>query len=58
MKPLTLLQLLPDGEFIDWGRNVTVNGVRGYGGARHYSGEAAEVMELVLKHQKEAGDER
>ncbi|WP_169331898.1 hypothetical protein [Zavarzinella formosa] len=40
----------PDGSFIDWGRNATINGVRGEGPAFCYYGEAAEVMRLVLKH--------
>lgn len=42
----------PDGSFIDWGRNATINGVRGEGPAKHYSGEAAEVMRLVLQYSK------
>lgn len=50
MKRLYLLQRHPDGTFTDWGRSCTVNGVRGEGGARHYSGEAAKVMVLVLKY--------
>lgn len=50
MKPLTLLHRLPDGSFMDWGRNATVNGVRGEGGAVVYRGEAAEVMRLVLRY--------
>jgi hypothetical protein len=45
-----LLQRQPDGNFIDWGRHATVNGVRGHGGARYYTGEAARVLALVLKH--------
>jgi len=44
------LQLLPNGDVCDWGRHATVNGERGYGGARYYSGEAAKVMRLVLKY--------
>lgn len=50
MKPFYHLIHQPDGSLVDWGRNATVNGVRGYGGARWYSGEAAEVMKLVLKY--------
>ncbi len=53
MKRRNLLQRLPDGSFIDWGRNGTVNGVRGEGEAVVYSGEAAKVMELGLKYTKE-----
>lgn len=45
-----MLQRMPDGSLIDWGRHVTVNGKRGHGGARVYMGEAAEVMKLVIKH--------
>jgi len=54
-----MLQRFPDGTFIDWGRNATVNGKRGTGGAVHYSGEAAKVMELVLKYteKKDLGHE-
>lgn len=54
MKAINLLQRQPDGSFVDWGRNATVAGVRGEGGAVWYRGEAAEVMHLVLKHWKGA----
>lgn len=47
-----LLQRQPDGSFVDWGRSVTVRGVRGEGPARWYRGEAAEVLSLVLKHSE------
>lgn len=46
------LQRLADGSFIERGRNASINGVRGDGGARHYSGEAARVLALVLKHPR------
>ncbi len=52
MKRRIFLQRQPDGTFIDWGRSVTVKGERGEGPARWYSGEAARVMALVLKHEK------
>lgn len=43
------LQRLPDGTLFDWGRHG--KGVhRGIGGARVYTGEAARVMTLVVKH--------
>lgn len=51
MKKVNLLQRQGDG-FIDWGRNSTVNGVRGEGRAQLYHGEAAEVMKLVLKYME------
>jgi hypothetical protein len=54
MKQVNLLQRLPDGTFLDWGRNATVNGVRGEGGAVWYRGEAAEVMRVLLKHWRPA----
>ena len=54
MKRVNLLQRLPDGTFMDWGRNATVNGIRGEGGAVCYRGEAAEVMRVLLKHWKPA----
>lgn len=44
----------PDGSYIDLGRNWRIPGV--YGRALHYTGEAAEVMELVLKYNKEKDD--
>ena len=52
---MTILHRLPNGDFIDYGRHwrgMTVNGVpvSGEGPALHYSGEAAEVMRLVLQH--------
>ncbi|WP_238603033.1 hypothetical protein [Fimbriiglobus ruber] len=40
----------PDGSFIDWGRNATINGVRGFGPARYYGGEAAEVLRVLLRY--------
>lgn len=46
------LQRLPDGCFIDWGRNAIIKGICGIGGAKYYSGESAEVMKLVLKYTK------
>jgi hypothetical protein len=49
------LQVFPDGTLMDWGRHTVINGQRcGYGAAVHYSGEAAEVMRLVLKYSKKA----
>ncbi|WP_193619494.1 hypothetical protein [Fimbriiglobus ruber] len=46
----------PDGSFIDWGRNATINGVRGFGPARYYGGEAAEVLRVLLRYSgKENG---
>ena len=55
------LQRFNDGTFIDWGRHwrgMSVDGKRldGDGAARYYAGEAAEVMELILKHERKAGD--
>lgn len=49
------LERFPDGTLINWGRNwhgSTVNGrpIAGEGGAVFYTGEAAEVMNLLLKH--------
>lgn len=52
MKRRIFLQRQHDGSFIDWGRHGTVKGERGEGPARWYSGEAARVMELVVKHEK------
>ena len=49
------LQRQPDGTLIDWGRHATVSGVRGEGPARWFTGEAAEVMALVLRHTKPQG---
>lgn len=54
-----MLQRQPDGTFVDWGRNVTVNGQRGEGMARWYCGEAARVMALVVKHsEKKEGNRK
>lgn len=50
MKMNRYLMRQPNGEFIDWGRHATVNGVRGVGAAVYYRGEAAKVMALVLKY--------
>ena len=50
MKKLNMLQRQPSGGLIDWGREATVKGKRGEGGARYYTGEAAEVMQILLKH--------
>lgn len=46
---------LPDGSLIEYGRHAVVNGKRGTGPARHYSGEAAEVMKLVLRYSGHPG---
>jgi hypothetical protein len=40
----------PDGSFVDWGRH----GPGREGPALHYTGEAAEVLRLVLAHVKPA----
>lgn len=48
------LQRQSDGSFIDWGRSVSVGGVRGEGGAVWYQGEDAKVMALVIKHSEQA----
>ena len=47
-------RLIPqaDGALIDWGRHATINGVRGVGSPKYYSGEDAEVLRLVIKHMK------
>ena len=52
MKQIYQLIRQNDGSYIDWGRNASVNGVRGEGPARHYTGEAARVMDLILKHYR------
>jgi hypothetical protein len=44
------LQRQPSGSFVDWGRHASVNSVRGEGPALWYTGEAAEVLALVLKY--------
>lgn len=44
------LHRLKDGSIIDYGRNWLLFGKRGDGPARHYEGEAAEVMELLVKY--------
>jgi hypothetical protein len=44
------LQRLPNGNLADWGRDVTVGGVRGEGPARVYFGEDAKILRLVLEH--------
>jgi hypothetical protein len=43
----------PDGSFTDYGRNGRGKH-RGCGPARHYTGEAAKVMELVIRHMSQA----
>lgn len=49
----TYLYLSPSGEVFDFGRHTVIDGKRvGYGPAVCYSGEAAEVMRLVLKYTK------
>jgi hypothetical protein len=40
------LERLPNGDFVNWGRH----GPNGAGGAVYYRGEAARVLELVIKH--------
>ena len=37
-----------DGSLIDWGRNATIDGVRGEGPARCYVGEDAEVLRYSM----------
>jgi hypothetical protein len=44
------LETLPGGDLIDWGRHWRLFGKRGEGPALYYTGEAAEVLRLVLKH--------
>jgi hypothetical protein len=51
------LHRLPDGEFIDYGRHWRLFGKQGEGPARHYSGEAAEVMRILLEKENRAGGE-
>ena len=46
------LERLPDGSFMYWGRHWRNYGIEGAGPAYHYSGEAAEVLELVLKYSE------
>ena len=50
MKKINMLQRQPCGGLIDWGREATVKGQRGEGGARYYTGEAANIMQVVLKY--------
>ena len=53
MKKVYLLHKQGDGSFVDWGRHTgTINGHKGEGPAVWYRGEAAEVIELLLKYQK------
>lgn len=40
------LERLPNGDFINWGRH----GPNHEGPALYYSGEAAKVLALVIKH--------
>ncbi len=47
--PITL-QSLPDGTYMYWGRHSRNYGIEGAGPAYWYSGEAAEVLRLVLKY--------
>lgn len=57
MSDTIYLERQPDGSLMDWGRHGP-EGKRGYGGAVRYTGEAAEVMELVVKAMgKEVGRE-
>lgn len=42
------LQRQPNGDLIDWGRHRPAK----HGPTWHYTGEAAEVMRLVLKHAR------
>lgn len=44
------LEPQPDGSFINWGRHWRSRGIPGEGPARWYTGEAAEVLRLVLQH--------
>ncbi len=44
------LQIQPNGDVINWGRNVTVNGERGSGGAYYFAGEDAKILRLILKY--------
>ena len=50
MKKINMLQRQPCGGLIDWGREATVKGQRGEGGAVYYTGEDANIMQLVLKY--------
>jgi len=54
--PTINLQRFPDGSLIDWGRNWRNYGMEGYGSAKYYSGEAAKVLELVLKYSEGKDD--
>jgi hypothetical protein len=49
---------LPNGNFIDYGRNWRLFGKQGRGPALHYSGEAAEVMRLLVEMTNRPGDEK
>lgn len=46
------LQRLKNGDYVDLGRDTPRRVGHGYGPAKHYSGEAAKVIELVLKNTK------
>lgn len=47
---LIAMQRLPNGDLINWGRHTRLPGLRFYGPAEYYTGEAAAIMRLVLKY--------
>lgn len=46
-----ILQILPDGSIIDWGRNIRSDGSFHYDKCAYlYTGEQAEIMLLILEY--------
>lgn len=50
------LQRMDDGSYIDWGRNWRLFGKQGEGSAKYYSGEAAKVIDMVLKYTEDKNE--
>lgn len=46
------VQRLDNGDWVNWGRHWRSWGIIGYGPAKYYSGEAAEVLDLIFKRGK------
>jgi len=52
MKKTIWLRRLPSGAYMEYGRHCPLSRRQGWwrGGARAYTGEAAEVIKLVIEH--------
>lgn len=47
-----LVQRQDNGDWVCWGRHVTINGRQGHGPAVTYKGEDARILDMLLLREK------